>query len=165
MVKKGLLTKKHFLCVLGIYFQYCHKKNIFFCGFPLSMCINVRNALNIKHFKRLFLMSPKYSQLQLYLCLSHLTVYYKLSQTERFFKSQVFTLYVIQAQCRNWYRLKPGFLGQFIVSFRIYILNVFFLKKFTYVYGRMNSALLAEKGFENSQENTQGNLKDKGRKF
>ena len=27
-----------------------------------------------------------------------------------FYKNQVFTLYVIQAQCRDLYRLKPGFL-------------------------------------------------------
>ena len=30
--------------------------------------------------------------------------------TERFLKNQVFTLYVIWAQCREWYRLKPVFL-------------------------------------------------------
>ena len=31
--------------------------------------------------------------------------------TERIFNTQVFTLYVIQAQCRDCYRLKPVFLG------------------------------------------------------
>ena len=33
------------------------------------------------------------------------------SDTERIFKNKVVTLYFIKAQCRNWYRLKPGFLG------------------------------------------------------
>ena len=59
--KKGLLTKKNISCVCLEFIFITATKKIFFCGFPLSMCINVRNALNIKHFKRLFLMSPKYS--------------------------------------------------------------------------------------------------------
>ena len=35
----------------------------------------------------------------------------KCFSTERFFKNQVFTLYVIQAHCRDWYILKPVFWG------------------------------------------------------
>ena len=31
--------------------------------------------------------------------------------TEGIFKNQVFTLYVIKAQCREWNRLKPVFFG------------------------------------------------------
>ena len=37
--------------------------------------------------------------------------------TERIFKNHVSTLYVIKAQCRDWYRLKPDFLGSFIVVY------------------------------------------------
>ena len=37
------------------------------------------------------------------------------SVTERIFKNQVFALFVIQVQCRDWCRLKLGFLGSFIV--------------------------------------------------
>ena len=37
--------------------------------------------------------------------------FFKCYYTERIFKNQVFTLYVLKAQYRDWYRLKPVFFG------------------------------------------------------
>ena len=59
----------------------------------------------------IFFLSKKQRRLKEFLELFIIIEKFRALYTERFFKNQVFTLYVIQAQCRDSYKLKPRFLG------------------------------------------------------